>query len=79
MSKNPDLCERPYCRARWTYQVDGFYRHSSWNLHVCDVHVREYSDGDDRSQYTDSVGRIINITPRERIEQMLTEFARRGH
>jgi hypothetical protein len=42
--KNRDLCERPYCRERWTHTVSGFNEHwkRGWTLRVCDEHVKEY-------------------------------------
>jgi hypothetical protein len=45
--KNPDLCERPYCRERWTVEVVGGneHWHSRWTLHVCDSHGEEYGVG----------------------------------
>ena len=42
--KNPNLCERPYCREPWTHQVNGYETHwkRSWTLRVCQQHVEPY-------------------------------------
>lgn len=45
--KNPDLCERPYCREPWTVTVHGWKRGRGWNLHVCDFHAGDYQPGGD--------------------------------
>jgi len=44
MTKNPDLCERAYCRERWQWQVGAFDRRAkrSWLLQVCDTHAEPY-------------------------------------
>lgn len=54
--KNPDLCERPHCRAVWTVNVRGWKRGRGWTLHVCDFHAGEYERG------TDSCGCAITKT-----------------
>jgi hypothetical protein len=48
--KNPDLCERPYCREPWSIKVIGGneHGHSRWTLHVCDVHGEFYGIGVNR-------------------------------
>jgi hypothetical protein len=40
--KNPDLCERPHCRERWTAFVGAYRRGRSWTLRVCEDHARVY-------------------------------------
>ena len=46
--KNPNLCERPYCRERWTVTVSAwrgyarFGRGQGWVLRLCDSHAAEY-------------------------------------
>ena len=67
MAKNPDLCERSYCRERWSWVVSasahlagGGYRHP-WRLRVCEAHVKEYRI----PGQTDSVGRFVSISPRQ--------------
>jgi hypothetical protein len=43
--KNLDLCERSWCRKRWTHLVSGHQAHwkSGWTLRVCEDHVKQYS------------------------------------
>jgi len=48
--KNPNLCERPYCRERWTVLVKGWSRYFGgrrWELQVCPEHAGGYDDGQD--------------------------------
>ncbi len=40
--KNPDLCERAFCRERWTREVCGETNARAWRLHVCEDHARFY-------------------------------------
>jgi hypothetical protein len=62
--KNPDLCERPFCRNRWMATVaawpkDGFhFGHAPWRLNLCVEHAAEYQDAID-------VARTVNRTERE--------------
>lgn len=56
--KNPDLCERPYCRERWTVNVHGWKRGRSWDLHVCGFHAADYFPG------TDSAGCRVSVSER---------------
>jgi hypothetical protein len=58
--KNPNLCERPYCRTPWSWLVAGYRAHwkSSWTLHVCAAHAAEY-------QHTeDSIGTVVTLSRR---------------
>lgn len=45
--KNPDLCERPYCRERYTDVVCGhnIKLMRSWTLRVCTKHAEPYRCG----------------------------------
>ncbi len=42
VSKNSDLCERRWCRNRWTIAVSTFVRGRAWRLRVCEQHAHEY-------------------------------------
>lgn len=48
--KNPELCQRPYCRERWTHVVRGFTANAPykkhWTLYVCADHAEPYSSSD---------------------------------
>jgi hypothetical protein len=46
--KNPDLCERPYCRHPYTKVISGYTRYfggKRWTLRVCDEHAAGYGNG----------------------------------
>jgi hypothetical protein len=47
--KNRDLCERPYCRERWTLLVTKYdtRQRRGWKLRVCTEHGKPYLEGED--------------------------------
>jgi hypothetical protein len=41
--KNQDLCERAFCRDKWTRMISGnSSNHRLWKLKLCDLHARQY-------------------------------------
>jgi hypothetical protein len=43
--KNPNLCERPYCREPWSHLISGHDEHfggRGWVLRVCEEHMETY-------------------------------------
>jgi hypothetical protein len=61
--KNPDLCERPRCRTRWTWLISGYRIHwkKHWTVRVCDHHAKLYHEGHQNSAMT---GTMITLTRR---------------
>jgi len=59
--KNPELCERPYCRQPYTKVVQGYYNRGDrrWMLQVCDEHAKPYEDTP-----KDSLGNLASVQPR---------------
>jgi hypothetical protein len=57
--KNPDLCQRPYCRNPYTKIVSGFKRGRGWTLRVCDHHAADHEG------VKDSCGTCIRVTKSE--------------
>lgn len=59
MSKKGDLCERPFCQIRWTWQVHRYHDHwrRGWHLYACDEHAADYpTDKTRRPLSTPSAG-----------------------
>jgi hypothetical protein len=50
--KNPNLCQRPFCREPYTKIVSGCnrFRHRVWILQVCDTHAKPYEEIRDPSE-----------------------------
>jgi len=45
--KNPNLCQRPFCREPYTKTVSGYdprFGGRSWILRVCDFHAQYYEE-----------------------------------
>ena len=57
--KNPDLCERAWCRNRWTCRVHGFHHGRGWTLRVCEDHAEIY-----RGVNRDCANRWVTVTKR---------------
>jgi hypothetical protein len=55
-TKNPNLCEQPYCREPWTHVVRFWSRRKgrSYEIHLCAEHVR--SEEWDTPPFHDSCG-----------------------
>jgi len=60
--KNPELCERAYCRLPWTHQVSGSENRTQrgWTLRLCADHVRPYQGGG----RVDWLARSVQVSPR---------------
>lgn len=46
--KDPNLCERPYCRETWKVEVNGFderFGGRRWKAHFCNEHAKPYQSG----------------------------------
>jgi hypothetical protein len=45
--KNPELCQRPWCRERWTKTISGYESRFGGRirkLNVCDFHAKFYEE-----------------------------------
>jgi hypothetical protein len=61
--KNPDLCQKAFCRKPWAYALR--IRSQKWYTesvaHFCVAHAREYLEGERR----DPVGNKVSIHQRK--------------
>jgi hypothetical protein len=64
--KDPDLCERAHCRARWAFLVHGrnvYFDRCPWVLRVCAAHAEPYR----RAGELDAVGRRTWLETRRQV------------